>query len=232
MAKQFGEKNPVGLSFYPDSAEAPWTIIGVIPDFHLYSMHETTQPVTLMMDPNSSLEYIMVKVKTANPAVAMNLVQSAFRSLEPDNAVNASFVSENTQRWYEKERRLADIFFAAAFIAILLSCLGLFAIVSLIMEQRRKEIGVRKVLGASIPSIAGLLSKEFLRLVVLAFLIASPVAWYFLHKWLENFVYRTAISWWIFPLAGMLTLVIALLTVGIQTIRAAIANPVNSLRSE
>jgi predicted permease len=232
LAQQFGAKDPVGLSFYPDSAKPKWTIIGVIPDFHLYSMHEHMEPTTLMIDPHAALNYIMVKIKTSNPAVAMSQVQSAFKKLEPDNSTNASFLSENTQRWYEKERRLADIFFSAAFIAILLSCLGLFAIVSLIMEQRRKEIGVRKVLGATISSITGLLSRDFVRLVLLAFVIAAPIAWYLLHRWLDNFLYRTSIGWWVFPLAGVATLFIALLTVSVQTMRAALANPVKSLRSE
>jgi ABC-type antimicrobial peptide transport system permease subunit len=115
---------------------------------------------------------------------------------------------------------------------MLLSCLGLFAIVTLIVEQRRKEIGVRKVLGATIPSVTGLLAKDFLVMVLVAFLISTPISWYFLDKWLQNFVYRTELSWWIFPLAGVVTLLIALLTVGIQTVRAALANPVRALRSE
>ena len=148
------------------------------------------------------------------------------------NPVNGSYLTENVQRWYEKEQRLADIFFSAAVIAILLSCLGLFAIVSLIMEQRRKEIGIRKVLGATVPSVAVLLSKEFLRLVLLAFFIAVPITWYFLHRWLDNFLYKTSIAWWIFPLAGAAIVLIAVATVGMQTMRAAVISPVDALRSE
>ncbi len=141
-------------------------------------------------------------------------------------------MTENTRRWYDKESKLSQIFFTAAGIAILLSCLGLFAIVYLVMQQRRKEIGVRKVLGASLPQLARLLSLDFLRLVLLAFLLATPIAWYFLHLWLQNFTYRIGIDWWLFPAAGVLTLVIALFTIGIQTVAAALANPVESLRSE
>jgi ABC-type antimicrobial peptide transport system permease subunit len=162
----------------------------------------------------------------------MQLVQSTFHTLEPDNTTAASWVTENTARWYAKEERLSSIFFTASYTAMLLSCLGLFAIVTLIVEQRRKEIGVRKVLGASVPSVTGLLAKDFLVLVLVAFLISTPISWYFLDKWLQNFVYRTELSWWIFPLAGVVTLLIALLTVGIQTVRAALANPVRALRSE
>ncbi len=233
MAKEFDTKAVTGLSMHSDTSSPGWNIIGVIPDFHLYTMNEAVRPITLMMaNSTDALSYILVKVRTSNPRAAMSLVQSAFHELEPDNTTAASWVTENTARWYEKEQRLSSTFFAAALIAILLSCLGLFAIVTLMMEQRRKEVGVRKVLGASVGSIAGLLSKDFIRLVLLAFLISTPIAWYFLHEWLQNFVYRTELSWWIFPLAGLATLLIALLTVGIQTVRAAVANPVKSLRAE
>ncbi|MFL9483668.1 FtsX-like permease family protein [Chitinophagaceae bacterium LWZ2-11] len=232
VAKQFGEKNVEGLSFYSDSSKPKWNIVGIIPDFHLYSMHEKIAPVTLFMNKKNSINYIFVKVKTNNPVQTMSLVTAAYKEIEPDNTVKASYLSENTQRWYDKEKRLSTIFCSSAGIAILLSCLGLFAIVSLVMEQRRKEIGVRKVLGASVTEITTLLSKDFLKLVVIAFLIATPTAWYFLNKWLQDFTYRINISWWIFPLAGVLTLMIALLTISFQTIKASLANPVKSLRSE
>jgi putative ABC transport system permease protein len=232
MARQFGVKDVVGLSFYPDSARPRWNIIGVVPDFHLYSMNGKMSPLTLQIRKGAALDYILVRVRTTNPRQAMSLVQAAYKELEPDNTVNASYLTENTRRWYEKEERLSTIFVSAAAIAILLSCLGLFAIVFLVMEQRRKEIGVRKVLGASIPQITGLLSKDFIRLVLLAFVLATPIAWFVLNRWLMNFAYRITIGWWIFPVAGILTLFIALATIGIQTLKAALANPVDSLRSE
>jgi len=235
MARQFGikdMKDAVGFSFLTDSSAPRWNIVGVIPNFHLYSMNERMNPTTLFLERRGGLSYLFVKVRTQNPSVTLGLVQAAFHKLEPDNTKAASYLTENTRRWYEKESRLSTIFFSSAFIAVLLSCLGLFAIVSLVMEQRRKEIGVRKVLGASLSSITGLLSKDFVVLVAIAFVISTPVAWYFLHQWLQNFEYRTDASWWIFGLAGVLTLAIALLTVGIQTVRAALSNPVQSLRSE
>ena len=232
MARQFPGKEIAGLSMHSDTSSPGWNVIGVVPDFHLYSMNDEMRPLTIMMGKTDPLSYILVKVRSANPRVAMQLVQAAFHELEPDNPMAPSWVTENTARWYEKEQRLSSIFFTAAAVAIVLSCLGLFAIVTLIMAQRRKEVGVRKVLGASIPSLAGLLSRDFMRLVVIAFLIATPVSWYFLHQWLQNFAYRTTLAWWIFPLAGLTTLVIALVTVGIQTLRAALANPVTSLHSE
>lgn len=235
MARQFHEKNVIGMSFYSDSAAPKWNIIGVIPDFHLHSLHEKLGALTLEMTKTrsrASLGYILVKVRTDNPVKAMMLVRDTYKTIEPDNTVNPSYLTENTYRWYAKEERLSTLFCSAASIAILLSCLGLFAIVSLVIGKRRKEIGVRKVLGASVAGITGLLSKEFLRLVALAFIIATPIAWYFLSRWLQDFPYRIAISWWIFPLAGLSALAIALGTISVLTIQASLANPVKSLRTE
>jgi ABC-type antimicrobial peptide transport system permease subunit len=233
MARQFGEKNIVGLSFYSDSAEAKWNVIGLIPDIHLHSLHDKVGALTLeMAKRHTALGYIMVKVRTNNPRQAMAVVRDAYKTIEPDNTTNPSYLTENTYRWYAKEERLSTLFCTAAVIAIVLSCLGLFAIVSLVIGRRRKEIGVRKVLGASVTGITGLLSKEFLRLVALAFLIATPIAWFYLNKWLADFPYRITLSWWVFPLAGVTALVIALGTISILTIRASLANPVKSLRTE
>jgi len=233
MARQFGEKNIVGLSFYSDSAETKWNVIGLIPDIHLHSLHDKVGALTLeMAKRHTALGYIMVKVRTNNPRQAMAVVRDAYKTIEPDNTTNPSYLTENTYRWYAKEERLSTLFCTAAVIAIVLSCLGLFAIVSLVIGRRRKEIGVRKVLGASVTGITGLLSKEFLRLVALAFLIATPIAWFYLNKWLADFPYRITLSWWVFPLAGVTALVIALGTISILTIRASLANPVKSLRTE
>jgi ABC-type antimicrobial peptide transport system permease subunit len=232
MARQFGEKKMAGLRFVVDSSKPRWHVVGVIPDIRYFTMHSTLPPMTLKLDTHGDMGYILVKVRTDNPRTTIELVQSAYHELEPDNTTGASYVSENVARWYAGEKRLSTIFFIAAGIAIVLSCMGLFALVSLMMEQRRKEIGVRKVLGASVGVITGLLSMNFLRLVLLGFAIATPIAWYWLHRWLDNFLYRSSLSWWIFAVSGLLTLVIALVTVGIQTLRAALANPVRSLRSE
>ncbi|HLX67975.1 MAG TPA: FtsX-like permease family protein, partial [Puia sp.] len=232
--RQFGEKNVLGLSFYPGDSSSPrWNIIGIIPDIHLYSVLDKDDAVTFQMRKRQAgLNFIFVRVRTDNPRETMKLVQSSLRQLEPDNVVAASWLSENTRRWYDSEERLSKIFFTAAGIAIVLSCLGLFAIVLLVMEQRRKEIGVRKVLGASIAQLTGLLARDFIRLVILAFFVATPVAWFFLNRWLSDFSYRISIGWWVFPMAGMVTLLIALVTISIQTIKAAIANPAESLRAE
>ena len=232
LYKELGEKDAIGFSFYPDSSAPKWNIIGIVPDIHLYSMYEKGMPLAFFMSKNYYLGYILIKVNSDNPLQAMNLIKATYKGIEPDNMLGPSYVTENTRRWYEKEQRLSSIFTSAAMVAIILSCLGLFAIVSLVLQQRRKEIGVRKVLGASLAAVTGLLSGDFLKLIALAFLIAVPIAWYFLNQWLENYIYRTPISWWIFPLAGLLSIPIALLTIGFQTLKASLANPVESLRAE
>ncbi|HEY4155410.1 MAG TPA: FtsX-like permease family protein, partial [Puia sp.] len=232
LAKQLGKNNIVGLSFYADSAKPRWNVIGIVPDIHFYSMYEKAAPFAFLMSSDGSLSYILVKVKTSNPLQAISLVKAAYKEIEPDNTLGPDYLTENTRRWYAKEKRLSSIFFSAAAVAIILSCLGLFAIVSLVLEQRRKEIGVRKVLGASLATITGLLSGDFLKLIALAFAIAVPIGWYFLNHWLQSYAYRAPLSWWIFPVAGLLSIAIAMLTIGFQTLKASRVNPVESLRSE
>jgi putative ABC transport system permease protein len=152
--------------------------------------------------------------------------------LEPGQEFNASFVNENINNWYQAEEMMSILFSIAAAVAIILSCSGLLAMVLLIVQQRVKEIGVRKVLGASIQNISLLISKEFLYLVTVAILIATPVAWFVMNQWLNGFPYRIHIEWWMFVLVASAALVIAMLTIAVNTIRAAMQNPVNSLRSE
>jgi putative ABC transport system permease protein len=141
-------------------------------------------------------------------------------------------MDEKVQKQYESDISMSRIINAFTFIAICISCLGLFGLAAFSAEQRNKEIGIRKVLGASVSGIVQLLSKDFLLLVVIAFIIATPVSWWAMNKWLESFAYRTPVSWWMFGIAGFVTMVIALLTVSSQAIRAAVMNPVKSLRSE
>ena len=162
----------------------------------------------------------------------MAMVENIYKEIEPNAQFQGSFIDENTNRWYQKEKKLSQLLGIASSIAVMLSCLGLFAIALLMIEQRIKEIGVRKVLGASVANLTGLLSKDFLQLVVIAVLIASPLAWWAMHKWLQDFPYRITISTWIFVFTGIAALLIAFLTVGFQTVKAALMNPVKSLRTE
>jgi putative ABC transport system permease protein len=143
-----------------------------------------------------------------------------------------SFLDETYAQQYKSEMNFKTIFFYITFIAIFIACLGLFGLSSFIMEQKTKEIGIRKVLGASVPGIVGMLSKDFVKLVIVAALIAFPVAWWAMRKWLQDFVYRIQISWWVFIAAGITALLIALITISFQSIKAAVANPVKSLRTE
>ena len=232
FAKQLRTKNAVGLSFYSDSSAPKWNIIGVVPDIHFYSMYEAGLPMTFVMSNHNGLSYILAKVKTTNPKQTLDLVWNSFKDLEPTNQIGASYLTENTRRWYEKEQKLSSMFFSGAFLAIGLSCLGLFAIVSIVVEQKKKEIGVRKVLGAPVLGLARQLSGIFVRLTLLAFLISVPIAWYFLNQWLQNYNYHTKIFWWIFPLSGLCSTIIALVTVSFKTVKASLANPVESLKVE
>lgn len=233
MARQMGEKNPVGKFILPDSARGKFQVVGVIADFNLYSLHQKAQPIALHMNPGSApVRYLLVRVKPNNLPGSMETVKTAWKAIAPKQEFLGSFLDENTNRWYQREARLSHLFTTAAGIAIFLSCMGLFAIAVLRIEQRTKEIGVRKVLGASVFSIVSLLNQDFLKLVLIAVVVASPLAWWAMSGWLANFAYRTPISWWVFALAMLLAVGIAFLTVSFQSIKAALMNPVKSLRSE
>jgi putative ABC transport system permease protein len=232
MAKQLGEKDVVGSSFYADSSQPRWTIVGVIPDFHLYSMHEETAPLTISMTNNKSISYILIRVNSQNPAATMALVKNAYAQVSPGTEFKGSFVDENIERWYKNESRLTKMFTTASLVAIILSCMGLFGMASVIIRQRIKEIGVRKVLGASVKGIVMLVIREFIWPVAVALVIATPVAWWAMETWLHDFVYRIQIQWWFFVVAGSTSILIAVITVSYQAVKAAIANPVKSLRTE
>ena len=162
----------------------------------------------------------------------MALVKSTWNSVSPSGEFQGSFLDENVNRQYKREEKLMQIFTTGAVIAIVLSCMGLLAMVILIISQRTKEIGIRKVLGASVRTIVMLVAKDFFVLVLAATIIASPIAWYAMNKWLQSFAYRISVGWYVFLAAGILAVMIALITVSFQAIKAAMANPVKSLRTE
>lgn len=232
FAKQLEEKNTAGLSFYADSSQPKWNVVGVIPDFHLYSMYDEMEPVVIGMNNTAFIGYALVRVNTQNPAAAMELVKNAYAQAEPGEEFKGSFVTENIERWYTNEKRLSNMFSIAALVAIILSCMGLFGMAFIIIRQRVKEIGVRKVLGASVSGIAALVTKEFVKPVVIALLVATPIAWWAMYKWLQDFTYRIHVQWWVFAVAGIAAIAIAILTVSFHAIKAAVANPVKSLRTE
>jgi len=232
MAKMIGEKDPVGKYFQTDTAGVKYQIIGLIPDFHLYSLKADQKPITLHFSHSEPVSYIFVRVTPQSLAGAMDKLKDVWKEVAPQAEFIASYMDENTDSWYKEEERLSQIFSLASGIAILLSCLGLFAVALMVIEQRTKEIGVRKVLGASIPSIVYTLSEDFVKMVILSILIATPLSWFFMQKWLDNYSYRIDISIWVFVLVGFSAIVIALVTVSFQSIKAALMNPVKSLKSE
>jgi ABC-type antimicrobial peptide transport system permease subunit len=162
----------------------------------------------------------------------MEKVKQALHAIDPDGEFEGSFLDENIDRMYRSEARLAKISISGAVVAIVISCLGLFAIAVLVIAQRNKEIGVRKVLGASVSGIVTLIAKDFLRLVLVAILIATPVAWYLMRVWLQDFAYHIDVKWWVFLLAGIAAIVIAFCTISFQSVKAALMNPVKSLKTE
>jgi len=232
LAQQLGEKDVIGKFIGADSSWSGWQIVGVYPDFHLYSMADDQQAMMLTLDPHNSPAYAFIRFTGHDPLTAMSSVKKAMAILEPGQDFNGSFVNDNINDWYSTEQTLSLLFVIAAAISIVLSCSGLLAMVLLIIEQRIKEIGVRKVLGASVRSISLLVSREFLRLVTLAVIIATPIAWLIMNKWLDSSAYRIQIHIWVFLLVGLTAISLALLTIGFNTIRAARQNPVKALRSE
>jgi predicted permease len=206
-------------------------IIGVVKDFHLRNMHEKIPPVVINGDPEWR-NTLYIKTTGANASQVLSFTTNLWNKNIPDRIFEYQFLDDEFEKLYEKDQRSGLMFNVFAVVAILISCLGLFALAAFTAERRTKEIGVRKVLGASITGIVALLSKDFVILVCIGIAIASPLAWYVMQGWLKNFAYRIEIQWWFFLVAGLLALAIALLTVSIQAMRAALVNPVKSLKSE
>jgi ABC-type antimicrobial peptide transport system permease subunit len=231
-ARQFGEKELVGLSFSTDTAKPNYSIVGVISDFHLYSPHNDIEPLTIDISNNEPIRYIFFKTNSSKPLQTMALVETLYKEFEPGKDFKASFLDENTDNWYNDEKKLSMLLAICSVIAIVLSCLGLFALALLMIQQRIKEIGVRKVLGASVFNINTLLVKDFLKLVLIAILIASPLAWWTMGKWLQELPYHITLNAWLFLCIGCIAILISLLTVSFHTIKAAMSNPVKSLRTE
>ena len=215
------------LSFFGSN----WNIIGVVKDFHQKSLHFPIEPI-MFLPTFGTYNPISVKLKPRDPSSTIAEIKLKYNSFFPGNLFDYYFIDDHFNALYKNDLLFGKVFALFAGFAIFIACLGLFGLSLFTTVQRTKEIGVRKVLGASITNIVFLLSKDFLRLILISFLIAIPVAWYFMHNWLEGFAYRIPISWWIFPCAGLLAFFIAIGTVGFQTLRAAGMNPVKSLRAE
>ncbi|HEY0678498.1 MAG TPA: ABC transporter permease [Chitinophagaceae bacterium] len=209
-----------------------YEIIGIVKDFHFQALHAPIEPYGFQLNNTPQFNYMIANAKSGDMQATLKSIQSVWQKLNPNEPFDYSFLDSDFQKNYAAENRLASIVSYFTVIAILISCLGLFGLAAFSAEQRTKEIGVRKVLGASTSSIIGLLSKDFLKLVAIAIVIASPIAWFVMNKWLEDFAYRVNISWVVFVITAFTALVIALLTIGFQALKAALSNPVKSLRTE
>ncbi len=212
------------------SGQKKLTVVGVVADFNYASVKQKIAPLMMVLGGNYG--GLVVKIKTDDVRGFLSNLKKQWDSFNPAGPLGYSFLDEKFASLYGSEQRTQQIFSAFAILAIIIACLGLFGLATYTAEQRTKEIGIRKTLGASVTGIVQLLSKDFLKLVLIAFIIAVPVSWWAMNKWLENFAYRINVGWWAFAAAGIVALLIALLTVSFQAIKAAVANPVNSLRSE
>ncbi|NIJ51809.1 ABC transporter permease [Dyadobacter arcticus] len=234
-AKILGYANPIGKQIYDfefnsNKKDKTYTILGVVSNFHFESLRKNIGALSLTLQPSYGL--VAISLEGGNYINTINQVQALWKQMAPGQPFNYRFMDEDFDNVYRSEQRIGQIFITFAVISILIGCLGLFGLSAYTAERRTKEIGVRKVLGASVSNIVALLSKDFLKLVLLSIVIGSPIAWYGMNTWLKEFAYHIDIAWWMFALAGLLAIVIALLTVSFQSIKAALMNPVKSLKSE
>lgn len=224
----------VGQKVYYGDGKEFATIVGVMKNFHVNSLHQKIDPTVYQVVPNNfyqaGIKLPSDKLETMQTALAH--IEKVWKATYPNHVFEYKFLDETLAQAYDAETRTAKLIGVSTFLAVLIACFGLFGLATFTAEQRTKEIGIRKVLGASVLSVWGLLSKEFLYLVLIAFVIATPIAYYFLQDWLTKYEFRTELSWWIFALAGLGALAVTLLTVSYQSIKAALLNPIKSLRTE
>jgi putative ABC transport system permease protein len=234
MVRDFGWTldNAIGQQLKEYSEQMIPVVIGVVKDFNFRPLSIKVEPQMFHQFSNYAPHRYFVRLKAGDPAKALAIMQRTWNALVTDIPFNYVFLDENIENFYKSEVRWSRIIGWAGGISIFLACLGLLGLAALAAVNRTKEIGVRKVLGASVPDIIGLLSKDFLKLVAIAIVIASPLAWYFMSKWLQDFAYRVNIGWLVFFIAGLSAVALALMTISLQAIRAAMANPVKSLRNE
>jgi putative ABC transport system permease protein len=230
--KKFGWKNAEAAIGKPFTmGDRKGTVIGVVKNFHFNSLQQAIEPLAIYpLEGRFSRITIKADVTKANQSIAW--IEKTWKKHFPSALLDYNFLDEQIGEQYEAEERFSKIFLYFSVLSLLIACLGLYGLISYTASQRTKEIGIRKVLGATVDGIAVMLSKDFLKLVILAFVIAIPIAGYIMNRWLQDFAYRVNVSWWMFIAAGLTVMLIALLTVSFQAIKAAVANPVKSLRTE
>ncbi|GAB4029101.1 ABC transporter permease [Spirosoma gilvum] len=230
--KSFGWRNPaeaIGKPFAMNGKRG--VVVGVVRDFHFNSLQHKVEPVALLLR-GENFARMVLKIDMQHPKESIAWIEKQWKSHFPTAYLDFSFLDEKLGEQYQAETRFAAIFFYFSLLSVLIACLGLYGLTAFATQQRTKEIGVRKVLGASVSSIVTLLSKDFLKLVLISTLVAAPIAWYVMDRWLQDFAYRIDVAWWMFVVAGLLAFGIALLTVSFQSIKAALMNPVKSLKTE
>jgi putative ABC transport system permease protein len=236
-ARELGWKDPIGkFMTYPGNANQRFQVIGVVKDFNFESLRNIILPFALFYKTSNTYDlgtsYIAARIRPGQTQMVVDKLREKWRSLSSDTPFDYTFLDDEFNSLYKSDVKTGSVFGLFTLLSIFVACLGLFGLAAFTAERRIKEIGVRKVLGASVHGLAGLLSKDFIKLVFLAALIAFPLAWWTMNNWLSVFAYRIKIEWWVFALSAAAALVIALVTVSFQAIKAAMANPVNSLRSE
>lgn len=242
LAKEYGWTDPVGQKL-PGRYEHK--VIGVVKDFHFESLHNTIKPLVLVIKPDSMIRWssdvgfafppqprMNIRMKAGNLHDEVASIRNAWKKVAGDQEFEYRFLDESLNALYTKEQRFGEVVNYASALSIFIACMGLFGLATLMVTRRTKEIGIRKVLGADVKGLVALLSKDFAVLVVIASLISFPIAWWALNKWLQDFAYRISIDWWVFIVAAVVALLVALLTVSFQAVKAALANPVKSLRTE
>ena len=239
LAERLGFQTPaaaLGKFIYLFQSNKPQPIVGVVADFHEGSFKEAIQPAIIAHSPPAeNCLSVLLASNGKGPAsvnTTITAMQKMYRELYPNGELNYQFMDESLAWYYEDEQKTASLVRTSMTLAIFISCMGLFGLVLFTTERKAREIGIRKVLGATVANIVTMITKDFALLVLLALLIAAPIAWWFAHRWLQDFAYRVPVHGWLFLLAGAGAILIAMLTVGFQTIRAAMANPIKYLRSE
>ena len=232
--KSTGFENPIGkklyTSFGPNEPMVPYTIIGVVKNFNYQSLRENVGPLSFVLGNNSWVS--IYRFNTSDISGLINKIETKYKAIATGMPFSYHFLDDSFDQMYRQEQRVGKVALTFSLLAIIIACLGLFGLATYIAEQRTKEIGIRKVLGASVTNIVTMLSTDFIKLVLISFVIATPIAWWFMNKWLQEFAYRIDLSWWIFAFTGITALLIALFTLSFQAIKAAISNPVKSLRTE
>lgn len=237
--KQFGftsAQNAIGkwMAFDIAGEQYRFNIIGVVKNFHFKGLHEAIEPFAFRFysDADVGFNYMIARSSGSDIKQSLSVLETSWKKMNPNEPFEYSFLDQDFQKNYETEERQASLISYFTIVAIIISCLGLFGLATFTAEQRTKEIGIRKVLGASVYGLIGLLSKDFMKLVLIAIIVASPLAWWAMNKWLQNFAYQTTITWRVFLITTVIAILIAFVTISVQAVKAAIANPVKNLRTE